>query len=377
MAKPKILFITTWYSPRDAKVLSAGVFHYEQAMALKPYCDMALYYPYDEDDAVGLSKAKEHGLLTYRSVSKGSRAARAIACFRDSVKVIRDYKPDVIHAHVAAGAGLIGVVLGKLFRIPVVVTEHNPIELSHFERKSNRTLVGFVYRNTKANICVSADSARRLKEIFPKSSFHVIYNGIIDPTIDEKVPNYAKEGRINFSIVAAFYDKDIKGYQFLLPAVAALKKEGYPVLLHVCGGGPFLDYYKKMAKDLDIEDCVIFYGQCDKAKVYDILSQMSFSVSASIFECSGVSVQEAMLIGKPLVVTRSGGANSLVSDKTAIVTDRESIDALTDGIRRMIDERARFVDDEIRLYALKRFEIDQVSRKYLQLYQACLKGKRL
>ena len=43
----KVLMVSSWYSPKDADVLTAGVFHYEQSMALKPYCDVALYFPYD------------------------------------------------------------------------------------------------------------------------------------------------------------------------------------------------------------------------------------------------------------------------------------------------------------------------------------------
>jgi len=43
--KLKILMIPTWYSARDAEVMFAGVFHYEQAMALKEYADTAIYFP--------------------------------------------------------------------------------------------------------------------------------------------------------------------------------------------------------------------------------------------------------------------------------------------------------------------------------------------
>jgi glycosyltransferase involved in cell wall biosynthesis len=375
----KVMMMVTWFTSRDAEVLLDGVFHYEQSMALKKYADMALYYPFDQSSEKGLVKNMERGLLTYRFAPKHQdRARRFPEILKGSIDAVKDYKPDIIHAHVAAGAGVIAVIVGKILHIPVIVTEHNPIELSHFDQKINRMLVDFVYRRTYANICVSKDSKDRLSVIFPKCKFHVIYNGIENPeTIPADEESYAVPGRVNFAIVAAFYSKEIKGYQFLLPAIAALKEKGYSLMLHVCGGGDYLDYYKQMAKDLDIEDSVTFYGQCERKKVYSIVRQMQFTVSASIFECSGVSVQEAMLLGKPLVVTKSGGANSLVTDRTAIVVDRESTKALTDGIEEMLKEleAEEFKSEEIRDYAYGHFEIDEVSKRYMKLYRKCLSKK--
>jgi glycosyltransferase involved in cell wall biosynthesis len=186
---------------------------------------------------------------------------------------------------------------------------------------------------------------------------------------------YAKPGKINCCIVAAFYSKDIKGYQYLLPAMAKLKAQGLPVVLHICGGGDYYEYYVNLAKELDIEDVCIFYGNCTKAEVYSIVSQMDFNISASLFECSGVSVEEALLLGKPMLVTRSGGANSLVTEEVAIVVDKGSTDALVEGIRQMAERLPQFDSQKIRAYAEENFEIDHVSRQYMTLYGEILEKK--
>ena len=149
-----------------------------------------------------------------------------------------------------------------------------------------------------------------------------------------------------------------------------LKQEGFPVVLHICGAGDYFEHYVNLAKELDIEDCVIFYGNCSKAKVYSIVSQMDFNISASLFECSGVSVEEALLLGKPMLVTRSGGANSLVNDDVAIVVDKGSVHALVDGIKQMAKRLPDFDAAAIRAYAEENFEIDHVSRQYMALYES-------
>src|SRR5699024_1630138 len=124
----------------------------------------------------------------------------------------------------------------------------------------------------QANICVSLDSMSRLQKYFPKAKFKLIYNGIIDPQLlEEDNYIYRRKDYVNCCIVASFYAKEVKGYQYLLPAIKNLVECGYKILLHICGGGTYFEYYKKMAYELGIEDNCIFYGQCERKKVYSIV----------------------------------------------------------------------------------------------------------
>ena len=372
----KVLMVTSWYSPKNAPVMTAGVFHYEQSIALQKYCQTALYYPYDTNLDKGFVKGEERGLLTYRrktggfSIPKLSAFLHQMQILSDFRRICKDFQPDVIHAHCGIPAGRIAVRFGKKHGIPVVITEHCPMEQLQVDIPQVKEKLHYAYYNSSANICVSKDSMERLQANFPDCSYQVIYNGILSPeTMElEKTP-YAQKDKINCCIVAAFYSKDIKGYQFLLPAIAQLKAEGMPVVLHICGGGDYFEYYVNLAKELDIEDCCIFHGNCSKGKVYSIVSQMDFNISASLFECSGVSVEEALLLGKPMLVTRSGGANSLVNEDVAIVVDKGSTEALVAGIKEMSRRLGSFDSEAIRKYAEENFEIDHVSRQYMALYE--------
>lgn len=370
----RVLMIVTWYTPRSAEKMTAGIFHLEQSIALKKYMDVALWFPYDSE-IKNVSKNEERGLLTYRSSSDSNiKVLKLTDYIKAGKKVVNDYKPDIIHAHVSQGAGIIAYKLSKWSGIPYIITEHSPIEQMKLDNPLIRLITNSVYKHSMANVCVSKDSMDRLGHIFPRCNYQVIYNGIINPDIIEDDGNtYRIEDFTNALITAAFYDKTIKGYQYLLPAIKKLKEDNVNIILHICGGGQYLDYYKKMSKDLGIEDRTVFYGQCDRKKVYSIMRQMDFSISASEFECSGVSVQEAMLLGNPMLVTRSGGANSLVTNKTAIVVDRKNVDALADGIKKMIDCLESFNRSEISQYANYNFEIDNVSNRYIKLYKQVVK----
>lgn len=387
--KKKILMIPTWYSARDAKVMFAGVFHYEQAMALKEYAETAVYFPYDMNYDGGFTQAVEHGMLTFR---RGKRLAflRPVYYVLDYLRICKTFKPDVIHGHVGLGAGLPAVLLGNLFHVPVVITEHNPLEMMGFDNPKRIDLAKKIYARSNKNVCVSKNQMECLQEYFPEEEFVLIHNGVYDP-VDMEVDGiqYAVDGTVNACIAAGFYSKDIKGYQHLIPAIKALVDEGIAITLHIAGDGDYFEYYKNMVQELGIEQNCIFYGMCNKKKMYSMMKQMDFVVSASLFESAGVSVQEAQLLGKPVLVTKSGGANSLVTEESAIVVDKGSTEALVKGLKAMAerfgfqkegtgesvrkDVQTPFDSKKIRAYAVSQFEINQVSQKYMEIYNSILK----
>lgn len=370
----KVLFVVNWYTPRSADTWLAGVFHYEQSIALQKYCDIRLFWPLDTE-VDGLIENTEKGLYTYRS--GWNKSKNKLHWFFDSLKymekIIGEFEPDIIHANVAYPVGLLCVLAAKKHKRHVVLTEHAPIEQMYLTNPIRRYMRNYVYKKMEKNVCVSIDSKDRLHKYFPKIDYRVIYNAVIDPnTIEKDGISYRKDGCINCAIVAAFYDKEIKGYQFLIPAMQKVKKLGANIKLHICGGGTYEQYYRQLAKELDVEDYCFFYGQCDRTKVYSIVSQMDFCVSSSIFECSGVSVQEEMLLGKPILVTKSGGANSLTTKNTAIVIDRNSTQALVDGLIEMSKKCHEFDKDKIISYAKYNFEISNVTKRYFEMYREVL-----
>lgn len=366
----KVLFVVNWYTPISENILRNGVFHYEQCMALQQYCNIRLYWPLDPI-AEGLSSKVENGLFIYRS---GGNLSKKIKWIKDTIKylteICKEYKPDIIHANVAYPAGLVCALISNKMKMPFVLTEHAPIEQMGLSNPLRKILRNWVYKCSKCNICVSKDSMERLKCFFPKREFEINYNAIIDPKtvqLDEK--NYRVDGVINCAIVAAFYDKEIKGYQYLIPAIKEVNETGHDVVLHICGGGEYLEFYKGLSKSIGIDDKCIFYGQCNREKVYSIVSQMDYCVSASIFESAGMFVQEGMLLGKPILVTKSGGANSLTTEDTAIVVDRNSEKALVDGIIQMNEKYSLFDTQKIKDYARENYEISNVTKRYIKIYE--------
>lgn len=369
-----ILMMVSWYTPQGADKLEAGVFHYEQAMDLKKYCNVAIYFPFDKQITGKETKEEEWGITTYRSKYQTANVLQAKLQIRKTMKhIVEEFKPDVIHAHCAAGAGFYAIAEAKRYGIPVVITEHTPLGISHADKIGiGRFFSKIAYANSQANVCVSKASQSELRKAFPKCEFNVIYNGIIAPTVSKKQKKYYIEGSINVVIVAVLYDLEIKGLKYLLQAMKLVKEQGKKIVLHHIGGGEYLQHFQQMAKELEIEDICIFHGRCDRDELYAIEEEMDFFVSSSLVECSGVSVQEAMLLGKPVLGTNSGGVDSLVPKEAGMIVEKANAEALKDGLIYMASNASNFDNEWIKQYAFRNFEIGNISQKYLQLYKKIL-----
>ena len=374
----RVLIIANWYN-LSGEPAGAGEFHHELAMVLKEHCETALYFPFDTKLPCSFMSSIENGLLTFRSRSTDFTGKKSylinFRAFSNAMdNVVRNFAPDVIHANCVFAAGMMAVLYGKTHGIPVIITEHAPLEMLPIDSKIWKRVMARAYRHADADACVSPHLKSELEGTFPGTEFELIYNGTTDPeTMPADGNSYRIYGVTNCSIVASFYNKDVKGMQFLLPAVKQLRDEGTELALHIIGGGEFLEYYRQMAEKLAIGDVCVFYGQCGREKVYSIVKQMDFCVSASLFESAGVAAQEAMLLGKPMVVTKSGGTDSLVTEETAIVVEKGSVQALRDGLTRMKDHLSEYDPEEIKKYARENFSMDAAARKNFELYCRILK----
>lgn len=374
-----VLMMVSWYTPHNEK-LKIGNFHNEQAEALSKYCNMAIYWPYDKTIDTYCTKHKDWGVVTYRSrydIKKKFRNRRDM--YRSMRRIVKEFCPDLIHAQVATEAGRFAIVLGKLFRIPVMITEHSAPEGSEVDRFPHYYYAKFAYGNSRYNACVSDSLREHLEKLFPKYEFHTIYNGI--QTVPERTDGEAGKcqyrvlGEVNCVIAANFYHKEIKGFHILLPVMARLRESGVSVVLHLLGDGEYMEYYRSMAKELGVSEFCIFHGHCAKNEVYEIFEEMDFLVSASLFESFGCSIAEAVMMGMPVVATTCGGPESIVNDNNGILVKKNDEDALYEGMKKMCGSYGDYSRKKIREYAIEHFSMDTVSRQYMELYRKIRKER--
>lgn len=365
----RVLIMPSWYASKKDEIPLGGIFHYEQAMELSKKCDVAIYYPFDKTLEDEMSVEMERGLLTYRSFFNRKRKilniVRMIKTFR---KINKEFKPDIIHAHVATEVGRYAVILGKLFHKPLIMSEHSTIENSGVAKGIGKIYGKMAYSYSSYNVCVSENLQQKLQMVFPKYQFTTIYNGIMIPEIPSNQNKYRIAEKVNFALVAVLYSLDIKGIQYVLPAIRELSMEGYEIAFHIVGDGEYKTYFQNMAEEYGVADNCIFYGSCSKPKVFEIVNEMDFLISASLLESFGCSLAEAMMLGKPVVATKSGGPESFVNDRVGMLVDKGSEEAIVNGLREMMQKYDKYDSKAIQQYAYEKFEMSNVCARYIELY---------
>ena len=95
----KIIILPSWYSNAKAKDHRAGVFHYEQALELSKYCEVAIYYMFDTSLTEESSVRNEGGIVTYRSrYNSDAHIVNWKRIIRFFSQINKEFKPDIIYA---------------------------------------------------------------------------------------------------------------------------------------------------------------------------------------------------------------------------------------------------------------------------------------
>lgn len=147
-----------------------------------------------------------------------------------------------------------------------------------------------------------------LQPYAPKTRFEVVPN-IVDSSIFKLTNPVVKDNGKQKLILTVGRLEPVKGISYLLEALNLLKMTRKDFFLNIIGGGSIRDELKQKAESLGLNDFVQFHGIKPKVQVAGFMSQCDFFVLPSLFETFGSVIIEAMACGKPVVVTKTGGAN--------------------------------------------------------------------
>lgn len=105
-----------------------------------------------------------------------------------------------------------------------------------------------------------------------------------------------------------------KGVDVLLDATQILLTSHSEARVYFAGDGEKIDFYKAMAKDLGIENNVVFLGWADESMKKQLADKCLASVLPSNAEGLPMSVLEAMAEGCVAIATRVGGLPDLIEN---------------------------------------------------------------
>ena len=138
---------------------------------------------------------------------------------------------------------------------------------------------------------------------------HVIYNGVDSKQLKNKTahahpqPYVLAYGRLTHQ----------KGFDLLLRAYAQAVKKGSDVDLILAGDGEEREALEALAFRFGLDGRVHFFGRATPDEVVRLLNGCLFVVVPSRQESFGIAALEALAAGKPVLATRVGGLEELLT----------------------------------------------------------------
>jgi len=175
-----------------------------------------------------------------------------------------------------------------------------------------------ILRKSNRIVLVSNQCKHNFDMIFPLySEKSIVFENIVNR---ELLLKKSKEYEIDIDVeklnmcTVCRCDIHVKGLDRILNALKRLKEDGLlsDLVWHLVGGGADAEEIKKKVIEYELSNYIILYGNIENP--FPILSRMDFFVLASRYEGKPVSVEEALAMGIPCVVTRYASAHEQIAE---------------------------------------------------------------
>lgn len=282
-------------------------------------------------------------------------------------RIAKELELDLIHTHTEFGAGLLGKLVGKKLKVPVIHTYHTMYEdYLHYVAKgkvlrpSHVKYFSRLFANhTTGVVCPSERVIDTLRSYGVTSPMRIIPTGIeIEkferPDITEETRqavranlNISEDQLMILSLSRISYEKNI---QAIIHGFSDVIMRLPQARLVVVGKGPYLDTLKELVDELELTDYVQFTGEVPNDEVAFYYHAADYFVSASTSETQGLTYTEAMAAGTPLVVESSDYLDNLIDDPSLGTTfefEEQFAEALVAYIQQQIPKNEHVLETKL------------------------------
>ncbi|MGX7328195.1 glycosyltransferase family 4 protein [Enterococcus bulliens] len=298
--------------------------------------------------------------------------------------IAKELQLDLIHTHTEFGTGILGKMVGKKLKIPVVHTYHTMYEdYLHYVAKGKVLRPAHVkyfsrlfVNHSTGVVCPSERVIKTLREYGVSIPMRIIPTGIEierfkrpDITLSMKTQLRTTLGLTSqhimlLSLSRLSYEKNIQAILHGMPEILAAN----PLIrLVIVGDGPYKSHLEEIIATYGIEDSIIFVGEVPNKEVALYYHAADYFVSTSTSETQGLTYTEAMAAGLPLIVEGNDYLNHLIDDEslgTTFATDADFSQTVLDYIKRKLPAQP-----EICQRKLHEISAEQFGQAMIHFYQ--------
>jgi glycosyltransferase involved in cell wall biosynthesis len=294
----------------------------------------------------------------------------------DYIRILREFKPDVIHSHLFQ-AELLSHSYHHKNAVYFSHMHDNMFQLESWKRRARRrrkwtdfferTWIIRRYVSFQNNfIAISKDTFDFCHKVLPQSLQNNIL--LIKNAIHYDSFRFNEERKISpnrfIRLVSVGNLVPKKNHQLLIRICSELKKRGLQFQCDILGFGILLEELNKQIETAGLQDCVFLRGSVPNVAEY--MKQADVYVHPANYEPFGLVILEAMASGLP-VVCRNGQGNLDIHEEgiTGFMIDGDYPEAFAEKIEALINDPV--------LYG----NISAYNRKYSQQYDISHYGDKL
>ena len=225
-------------------------------------------------------------------------------------------KPDIIHAHWIIPQGLVAVIIGKFFKIPVLATTHG-VDAFSLQSRLLKWFKAFTLKNCAAwtaNTETTAVNLDAKKEFLNKLT--IIPMGINTSVFtknNKNVPHSTQ--RENFLILFVGRLIELKGVLLLIDAFKMLSEDDKNKSeLWIIGEGDLRAEIEHQLHTHNLKERIKLLGEIENNSLPEYYKKADVLVVPSLIEGQGVVILEAMASGTPVIASAVGGVVDVIKD---------------------------------------------------------------
>ena len=314
-----------------------------------------------------------------------------IQFYESSLRKLDINQYDLIHTQDVFSTGIVNRIRPQ--KTALVASLHGSVahELKHFHiKKSPTSELAYKYFDqieyegaSSAEYTIVANEWLKNKLIFeykaPGRNIKILHYGYDIENFFNKLKGQSSISDPTGKKVIIFMGRlvELKGVHFLISSLQILKQTRKDWVCWIVGDGVKFTSLQKQVNDLKLNNEVIFWGS--RKDVPSLLSKSDIFVLPSLFENQPLSVIEAQLLGKAVIVSDAGGLPEMIKHRsTGIITKAGNPQHLTNAINELLENESfrKELGQNAQKWAMTFWSQEKAIKKLIKIYDQAISERK-
>ena len=306
----------------------------------------------------GISSSIKH-LFKVHNIKYRTLKGNEFNSMKILVRMLIETRPKLVHINFISFCNSLIPICRLMGIKKMILTDHSSGSIGFRESKKGKHFIIWLIKYWRRRlwasmvnrfIAVSGFVTERLRTDngIPSHKIKVIYNGVnlerFSPLVEKDLLRRQLILKDKSGYIVSYIGQLIseKGVLVFLDAAKILLRKHKDIVFPIVGSGPQMNLLQDSAKELGMEQNILFLGNRDDVEV--ILGASDILVCPSVWdEAFGLVIAEAMASGVPVVASNVGGIPEVIANfETGILVSPNNSKELAKTIDELlVDEKTR------------------------------------